>query len=74
MIKRFVIMVMLLACSSLSHPSAATAKFSMVAERATRNYQEESLIVQGCTGAVKHREVRELPRRIFQTPLEFRST
>ena len=40
MIKRFVITVMLLACSSLSHPSAATEEFSMVAERATRNYQE----------------------------------
>ena len=28
---------------------------------------ENSVIVQGCTGAVKHREVRERPRRIFRT-------
>jgi len=26
-----------------------------------------SLIVQGCTGAVEHREVRERPRRISRT-------
>ncbi len=30
---------------------------------------ENSLIVQGCTGAVKHRDVRERPRRSFKPPL-----
>ena len=37
MIKRFVITVMLLTCSSLSHPSAAPEEFSIVAERVTHD-------------------------------------
>jgi len=40
MFKRLVVLIVLLVCSPLSHPSAATEEFSMVAERATRNYQE----------------------------------
>jgi membrane-bound lytic murein transglycosylase MltF len=40
MFKRLVVLIVLLVCSPLSHPSAATEEFSMVSERATRNYQE----------------------------------
>ena len=51
-----------LSTGSRSHVLAALAIWDRCASR------NLSLIVQGYTGAVKHRDVRERPRRIFQTP------
>lgn len=40
MIKRYVVPIVLLACSMLLHASEGTEEFSLLAERATRSYQD----------------------------------
>jgi ABC-type amino acid transport substrate-binding protein len=57
MIKRYVVLIVLLACSVLLHASEGTEEFSLLAERATRSYQDmldvraiRALVVRSKTG------------------------
>jgi membrane-bound lytic murein transglycosylase MltF len=57
MIKRYVVLIVLLACSALLHASEGTEEFSLLAERATRSYQDmldvraiRALVVRSKTG------------------------